>query len=539
MPNSMHGIDCDDPAIRESGGLGYWVRSAFGIFCVLTLFVITATYFWNSSGDVIPIDDYDYRIVWSYIADDAFITLRYAENWILGSGPVWNNDLPSVDGYSNFLWMLWSACSYMISPDSWPWDIHLDVITNLFLGGIIFSGLAIITLYFTFNFDRIQSGWPLIIFAFAPGLLIWSLAGLETSLFLFLLVLSFLLYFVEDKKGRLLYSAIPFALLALTRTEGAIYFVITLLWELSGGFQPDRKFKERIRYVLPWAILFGILILPYHIWRLNFYEGILPNAVVAKGAAWAGFPGLLSDLKSYWPLIILALCGFAFEDHSRRTKYLFIMSAVIMFIVAQANPAAAMWHRHFLPILVMMAIAAAPMFGWLSKRVAEGSWGVRAVCIVIILFTIAWPLRNWEGYKRAVSLEAEGVSIYMNIGMWLRDTVPPDTRIALMDCGAIPYFSQLPTLDLWGLNDYHIARHGVSVDYVREWNPDVLVFVSESATDPTPRSPQERVLYNDTEFMSRFELQGIDSHSRVPNFNVSVWMDKDLMAEADLEPWEL
>jgi hypothetical protein len=36
--------------------------------------------------------------------------------------------------------------------------------------------------------------------------------------------------------------------------------------------------------------------------------------------------------------------------------------------------------------------------------------------------------------------------------------MPPDTLMAIHSAGAIPYYAGLPTIDMWGLTDHHIAR---------------------------------------------------------------------------------
>jgi hypothetical protein len=43
-------------------------------------------------------------VLWSrdFFHDDAFITLRYAQNWLAGSGIGWNPG-ERVEGYTNFL----------------------------------------------------------------------------------------------------------------------------------------------------------------------------------------------------------------------------------------------------------------------------------------------------------------------------------------------------------------------------------------------------------------------------------------------------
>ena len=42
-------------------------------------------------------------IIQPWMLDDAFISFRYAENWVSGHGPVYNAG-ERVEGYTNFLW---------------------------------------------------------------------------------------------------------------------------------------------------------------------------------------------------------------------------------------------------------------------------------------------------------------------------------------------------------------------------------------------------------------------------------------------------
>ena len=50
---------------------------------------------------------------WNFFHDDAYITLRYANNWISGHGLVWNEG-EFVQGYTNFLYLIViSALGYL------------------------------------------------------------------------------------------------------------------------------------------------------------------------------------------------------------------------------------------------------------------------------------------------------------------------------------------------------------------------------------------------------------------------------------------
>jgi hypothetical protein len=55
------------------------------------------------------------------------------------------------------------------------------------------------------------------------------------------------------------------------------------------------------------------------------------------------------------------------------------------------------------------------------------------------------------------------------MGKWLRANVPPGTLIAVDAAGQVPYFSELPAIDMFGINDLHIGR--LSVPTLGEGTP--------------------------------------------------------------------
>ena len=92
----------------------------------------------------------------------------------------------------------------------------------------------------------------------------------------------------------------------------------------------------------------------------------------------------------------------------------------------------------------------------------------------------------------------EMVASEVSIGKWLRRRLPPDTLTATFANGAIPYHSRLPTIDLLGLTDEHIARRGKrtarggpghiahDVDYVIGRRPVVVTFMHWDGLAPVP-----------------------------------------------------
>ena len=46
------------------------------------------------------------HVIWlNGVAEDAYISFHYAQNWVAGAGLVWNPGEAPVEGYTNFLWV--------------------------------------------------------------------------------------------------------------------------------------------------------------------------------------------------------------------------------------------------------------------------------------------------------------------------------------------------------------------------------------------------------------------------------------------------
>ena len=107
--------------------------------------------------------------------------------------------------------------------------------------------------------------------------------------------------------------------------------------------------------------------------------------------------------------------------------------------------------------------------------------------------------------------------IRRNTGLGLRERFPPDTVVALNAAGIIAYYSRLPTIDMLGLNDRHIARHGRrdrslrlghqagDGAYVLTLRPDLIQF-GPSWGEARPMFIGDRELHRSPEFQRRYTL---------------------------------
>jgi len=86
---------------------------------------------------------------------------------------------------------------------------------------------------------------------------------------------------------------------------------------------------------------------------------------------------------------------------------------------------------------------------------------------------------------------------HVALGSWLAERYPDDALVALGDAGAIPFYSGLRIIDLWGLADAKIAalpgeygsRPGTA-DYALGRNPDVVVLWSFAPILKDPAEPR-------------------------------------------------
>jgi hypothetical protein len=112
----------------------------------------------------------------------------------------------------------------------------------------------------------------------------------------------------------------------------------------------------------------------------------------------------------------------------------------------------------------------------------------------LLLFTLYSSSTDFS-----VRPERQAVFDRAEIGRWLRDNAPPDTVIAVIPAGAIPYESRLRTIDMLGINDKHIAHRDLDLGrfgaghekydslYVLDRRPDIIILMDTLSARPWRR----------------------------------------------------
>ncbi len=516
---------------------------AFGAIAVVL--VLNALWFFNAIGGE-PVDD-------------AYISYVYARNALLGHGLTFN---PSerVEGFTNFLW------TAMMTP---------VVASGLDVGRVSSAlgvGFAIGVLFLVVRLPRglgvaEMIGWMAALFLAVDGsFALWSVSGLETPLFAFLLTLGAFLYvkenfsseknlslsplpsfdyaqdearegeiFMRDSAARSMgdsstsslisSSGLVFALAALTRPEATAVFALTVGHQAAWRMMEQRKLLTRGDLVR--IASFVIVFVPYWLIRWRYYHSFLPNSFYAK----VSIGGPLAQIERGWnhvqqfvgvhltwlillpaliALIVIAVRylrtrGSAAANGLDRRRAFFGFSYFAALVVAYGAYIIYVggdWSvgRFFVPILpfAYLLIAAGLYFivqvisldassrtipvqrdmrddasqsPVASRQLSVGRPSVvRRQSVLLITVALVLSIALWfasayngefrifiGGFDAARATEAR-----IAAGKWLKANVPAGTWIAVDAAGQVPYFSELPAIDMFGINDLHIGRMPVA-----------------------------------------------------------------------------
>lgn len=413
-------------------------------------------------------------IAWSnrFIQDDAFISFRYADNFAHGKGLVWNEG-ERVEGYTNFLWTLIVSI---------PHFLNLDPVSFSFVTGLILFALSV---YFTYRLSAnlLHSKHAALLTVLFLGtnhsFSSYATGGLETQLQTCLFVACVFLLFDSVAKGawsrvRVCLLSVLLSLALFTRLDSALLAAIVLPVAL---FHIWTKEDSKARKPLLTLFLFApltVLVGGWLIWKMRFYGSLLPNTFYVKVAS-------LNSLKrgviyvylffhSYWlvlfPFVFLIVGKSLFHKNNRAWLLLSLLTVIwLSYVVAVGGDF--MEFRFIVPVLPFIFL----QIVWLILVQCRRA----KLQIVLILLVLCGSLHHSltfsnlalryyevESTKGLSDLLTQEKTDWIGIGKVLGDSFDHDSSvsIAVTAAGAIPYYSHLTTIDILGLNDKWVARHG-------------------------------------------------------------------------------
>jgi hypothetical protein len=426
-------------------------------------------------------------LFYGYLVDDAYITYRFADNLVAGHGIVWNRGEESVEGYTNFSWLLLSALMRLLGfrPDS----------AMLVIGLCAGLGTVAVSVVATRRFDAkgedalVARGSGLasgLVAATFSGLALYATTGLETALYGLLSVCA-AVAFVERR-------AIAFGVLVglafLTRPEAALLGLVGLVFF---ALDPSRR-ESRGRDLALAASAMAALVVPYLVVKLVTFGALFPNTLAAKQPSIdRGLSYLLDD---GWPAGVLVVATYigARVEKRREARELGVLSAAfavaVVFEGGDWMPAG----RMLLPVVLWLAIA---------SDTTVRRWGrlasPRLVSAGGLALFMAWFAAN--------AITTEGlVATAPDIGrmndarraLFARFDTEGVRRMALVDIGLPGYLlPDVAITDLGGLVDReigeapggHLAKHPDTA-YLASRADDIYLLTTFGAEGEAPPSPE-------------------------------------------------
>lgn len=431
-----------------------------------------------------------------FLSDDALISLRYAARLIDGDFLTWNNG-EYVEGYSNLLWILLNAALALFG---------IDLIVSVRLLGF----LSVVLIPVIFFYDRIfKQGKTIndlwlgaIFYSFSAPIIVWAIGGLEQPLLMLLFAFSLFLlprFFADSSAPKnILLLGLTFSLMIFTRPDTPLFiiaFAIAFILHRS-QLQKEHKIIPLIKVLsFPIAAFIGQLT-----FRMIYYNDLLPNTAYVKITPSGNH--LLNGLEYVFGalLFMLPFSFFAFKQLFISSKlksnpvYIYILTFLILyipyliFIGGDVFPA----YRHMTVVAVafffLILNGNHKIMSFLSRFERFSGKVPKTVLIsCFLLLFLGLQIVNTAS-RRAKHERWEWIG--KELGITLKHSfLDSQPLVAITAAGSIPYWSELPSLDMLGLNDKHIAKNrpldvgdgmlGHELgdgEYVLSREPDLIIF---------------------------------------------------------------
>lgn len=407
------------------------------------------------------------------LADDQMISMRYADNLARGFGLVWNAGGERLEGYTNFLWVLYMAIFHAAGVPRPLISVCIQISGALFL---LLNLLVVRRIALRIFDDEQVALLAMALTAFYVPLDNWAFQGTEVSILTLMVTLGTLWTLdVWDTGAAPIRLWLLLGATTLVRPD-MITFAAVVLAAIAVASKQWRS-----------AFLGGVIVAAFvtaeTAFRIWYFGDPLPNTYYLKVT---GVPALMKTTRGLMvaalfisqllPLIIamavtgrlrrpgrgaalllaifgtqvlysISIGGDAWEWWGGSNR--FIAIAMPLFFICAADAAVRLWagfadawQRRITPLAAPAAVAVTIIgLNWLAFSMTTDR-----MLPLKRLFLIVKPYET-ESDERAV-----------RAGLALKSFTSPDAVVGVVWAGAIPYFSERTCVDLLGKMDRRIAH---------------------------------------------------------------------------------
>jgi len=406
----------------------------------------------------------------SFPLDDPWIHLQFAKNLAeYGSFSYFKNELVTAGSTSPIYTVLLAAGFFVTKNEMWL----------SYIIGIIFFALSVYYFYRLSDTFFPKDNW----LAIAAALLLvfdkWinfiSVTGMETTLYIFLLVASYYYYRKMNAVGFAVTLGLTFwtrpDALAFIAAIAADYFFRVYLKNRSPKENADILLFER-KDLYKIAGIFGGIMAAYFAMNFIIAGSLLPNTYSAKLAYYSPeFRSRADFLKvEVWEYFtesayLLIFIPFVFgiiklASDSFKLKYnplipAFIFIALLIFMYWYKLPYAHRFGRYMMPIfpfyILLSVYGGREFFRWLANYLGDTKL-VNGLNIILLAGTIVYFATGYNENKKVFQDQSRHIYIrQVETAKWLKNNTPEGSIIATHDVGAIAYYSDRKIVDVVGL----------------------------------------------------------------------------------------
>ena len=393
----------------------------------------------------------------NYTADDCFITFRYAENIASGKGFVYKEG-ERVLGTSTPLYTLLLTLLVKLGLPIVLLARIINIGADCLTGALLFLLLR--------QFKLGVATFAALFYVLFPRVIVWSVSGMETSLYVLFIAASLYSYYKENFNLTSLFLGLTF----LTRVDGIILGLAILVhFVLQYKRFPTRMVLGYLAVVLPWLIF-----------SLLYFGSPVPNSVPGKKALYAGSMWETPQWKIFWeflflktkvgfPLLLLSLAGI-YRILTKAKSYSIIVLWTLLYFIFFffAETKIHMWYYvpFYLGYLILVALGLDFLFEkaeeiWrrrldLTQHKTEFFLNLKTLrtsllFIVIILAGLIYFQQMKRTFRLVTAEQIAVEGIHKGIGLWLSENTQPDDTVCAEDIGYMGYYSGRYILDQDGL----------------------------------------------------------------------------------------